>query len=63
MEPIHTDFTGYEGKFVAIDWDTGEIVIADDDPQVVLKQAKGRDNVVVGGRVPFADEPIPVGLG
>jgi hypothetical protein len=63
MEPIRTDFTGYEGQYVAIDWRTGEIVLADDDPRVVLEQAKGRNHVVVHGRVPYADEPIYVGLG
>ena len=63
MKPIRTDFRGYEGKFVAIDWDSGEIVIADEDPHVVFEQAKSRENVVVAGRVPFADEPMPVGLG
>lgn len=31
VEPIRTDFTGYEGKFVAIDIRTGVIVMADDD--------------------------------
>lgn len=63
MEPIRTDFTGYEGQYVAIDWRTGEIVLADEDPRVVLEQAKGRNHVVVHGRVPYADEPIYVGLG
>ncbi|MHB1468250.1 MAG: hypothetical protein ACYCU0_14740 [Solirubrobacteraceae bacterium] len=63
MEPIRTDFKGYEGKFVAIDSRTGEIVLADEDPEVVFEQAKHRDHTVIGGRVPFADEPIPVGLG
>jgi|GEM_PF-6144349 len=28
MKPIRTDFTGYEGKYVAIDARTGEVVIA-----------------------------------
>jgi hypothetical protein len=41
---------------------TGVIVIADKDPRVVLEKAKGRNHVVVRGRVPYADEPIPVGL-
>jgi hypothetical protein len=63
MEAIHTDFTGYEGQYVAIDWRTGEIVLADEDPRVVLEQAKGRNHVVVHGRVPYADEPLYVGLG
>ncbi len=36
---------------VAIDARTGEIVLADKDPRVVLEKAKGRDHVVVRGRV------------
>lgn len=63
MEPIRTDFKGYEGQFVAIDARTGVIVLADEDPQVVLEQAKGLNHVVVHGRVPYADEPLYVGLG
>jgi hypothetical protein len=63
MEPIRTDFKGYEGKYVAIDARTGEIVIADEDPHVVLREAKGRNHVSVRGRVPYPNEPIPVGLG
>ncbi len=63
MKPIRTDFTGYEGKFVAIDARTGEIVIADEDPKVVFEKAKGRNHVIVHGRVPTANEPIYVGLG
>lgn len=63
MEPIRTDFKGYEGKFVALDARTGKIVLADEDPRVVLEKAKGRNHVVVHGRVPLADEPIYVGLG
>ena len=62
MEPIRTDFKGYEGQYVAMDARTGVIVIADKDPRVVLEKAKGRNHVVVRGRVPYADEPIPVGL-
>jgi hypothetical protein len=63
VEPIRTDFKGYEGQFVAIDARTGAIVLADEDPQVVLEQAKGRNHVVVHGRVPYANEPLYVGLG
>jgi hypothetical protein len=29
MKPIRTDFRGYEGKFVATDTRSGEVVIAD----------------------------------
>jgi hypothetical protein len=60
MKPIRTDFTGYEGKYVAMDARTGKIVIADEDPKVVLREAKGRKHVIVHGRVPLADEPIYV---
>jgi len=63
MEPIRTDFRGYEGQYVAIDARSGKIVIADKDPRVVLEKAKGRNHVVARGRVPYADEPIYVGLG
>jgi hypothetical protein len=31
MEPIRTDFRGYEGQYVATDARTGEIVLADKD--------------------------------
>lgn len=63
MEAIHTDFTGYEGKYVAIDRRTGKIVIADEDPMVVLEAAKGRKYVMVAGRVALPDEPEYIGLG
>jgi hypothetical protein len=63
VKPIRTDFRGYEGKFVATDTRSGRVVIADEDPKVVLEKARKLDHVVVGGRVPFADEPLYVGLG
>jgi hypothetical protein len=63
VRALRTDFTGYEGKYVAIDARTGEIVIADDDPRVVLRAAKGRDDVSVRGRVPLHDEPQYIGYG
>ena len=63
MEPIRTDFSGYEGKYVAIDTRTGEIVIADEDPLVVLASAEGRDHISVRGRVALPDEPQYVGFG
>lgn len=63
MEPIRTDFRGYEGQYVALDARTGKIVIADENPRIVLEKAKGRNHIVVRGRVPYADEPIYVGLG
>jgi hypothetical protein len=63
MKPIRTDFRGYEGQYVATDKRTGEVVIADKDLKVVLEKARKLDHVVVGGRVPYADEPIYVGLG
>ena len=58
MKALRTDFRGYEGRHVAIDLRTGKIVIADKDPRVVFQRAKGRNHVVVHGRVPTADEPI-----
>jgi hypothetical protein len=63
MEAIRTDFKGYEGQYVALDVRTGKIVLADKDLLVVLEQAKGRNHVVVHGRVPYADEPLYVGMG
>jgi hypothetical protein len=30
VEPLRTDFTGYEGKYVAIDARTGEVVLSDE---------------------------------
>jgi hypothetical protein len=63
MEPLRTNFTGYEGKYVAIDARTGEVVLADEDPQVVLEAAKKLDHVSVRGRVPYPSEPQYVGLG
>lgn len=63
VKPIRTDFKGYEGKYVATDTRTGQVVIADEDLKVVLEKAHKLDHVVVGGRVPHADEPIYVGLG
>lgn len=63
VKPTRTDFKGYEGKYVATDTRTGQVVIADEDLKVVLEKARKLDHVVVGGRVPFADEPIYVGLG
>jgi hypothetical protein len=61
MEPIRTDFRGYEGQYVATDARTGEIVLADKDLHALFAKAKGRNHVVVGGRVPYADEPLYMG--
>ena len=38
-------------------------LLAAEDLEGLFERAKGRDHIVLGGRVPFADEPIPVGLG
>jgi hypothetical protein len=38
-------------------------VARNEDLKVVLEKARKLDHVVVGGRVPHADEPIYVGLG
>jgi hypothetical protein len=63
LKPVPIDFSGHEGEYVAYDRRTGEIVLSDKDPHVVLAQAKGRKHVVVHGRVPYADEPLYVGMG
>ena len=63
VKPTRTDFKGYEGKHVATDTRTGQVVIADEDLKVVLEKARKLDHVVVVGRVPHADEPTYVGLG
>lgn len=63
VKPIRTDFKGYEGKYVATDTRTGQVVIADENLKVVLEKARKLDHVVVGGRVPHVNEPIYVGLG
>ena len=63
VKPTRTDFKGSEGKYVATDSRTGQVVIADENLKVVLEKARKLDHVVVGGRVPHADEPIYVGLG
>ena len=57
MEPIRTDFRGYEGQYVAMDARTGKIVIADKDLNALFAKAKGRNHVIVGGRVPYPGEP------
>jgi hypothetical protein len=61
MEPIRTDFRGYEGQYVAIDARTGEIVLADKDLHALFAKAKGRKHVIVHGRVPYPDEPLYMG--
>jgi hypothetical protein len=63
MNPIRTDFTGYEGRYVAVDALNGEVLFAHEDPAVVLEWAKGRNHVIVQGRVPGVAEPTYVGLG
>jgi hypothetical protein len=63
MQPIRTDFTGYEGKYVASTRVWARSCLPTRIPRVVLEQAKGRNHIVVHGRVPYADEPIYVGLG
>ena len=56
-------FKGYEGRYVATDTRTGQVVIADENLKIVLEKVRELDHVVVGGRVPYADEPIYLGLG
>jgi hypothetical protein len=58
MEAIRTDFSGYEGQYVAVDRRTRQVVIADRDPRVLLDKAHARQHVVVVGRVGYPHEPI-----
>jgi hypothetical protein len=55
---------GYEGKFVALDMSTYEVVAsADDAPSLArLLRSLGLRNVMTVG-VPALDEPLRVGLG
>jgi len=46
MARIRTDFKGYEGKFVAVNRDSGEIVMADDDGEFVAKQVRSSENLL-----------------
>ena len=38
-------------------------ILADEDLLRLLAKAKDRKHVIVHGRVPFADEPVYVGMG
>jgi len=65
MEPIRTDFTGYEGKYVAIDLATDEILMADNDydrlvDRMITENLNTRAEIY---RVRTADKPQYVGLG
>ena len=62
VKPTRTDFKGCEGKYVATDTRTGQVVIADENLKVVLEKARKLDHVVVGGRVPHADAPGAAGV-
>ncbi len=55
---------GYEGKVVAIDRATDDVVASADTPQDLLQllRAMGLQNTMMV-RVPRADEPLRVGLG
>lgn len=64
MESIKTDFTGYDGMFVAIDLRTGHIVLADEDHHRLADRMRA-DRITHAAirRVPRLDEPHYVGLG
>jgi hypothetical protein len=59
VEPIRTDFSGYEGKFVAIDIRTGVIVLADEDYHELCRRLRetGLNRTAGVTRVPLPDEP------
>lgn len=64
MDSIKTDFSGYEGQYVAVDLRTGEIVLADDDHHRLADRmkAEGVTHAAIR-RVPRVGEPQYVGLG
>lgn len=59
MEPIRTDFRGYEGKFVATHLRSGDIVMADEDYHALCDRliATGLNLQAEVSYVPMADEP------
>lgn len=64
MEPIKTDFVGYEGMYVAVDLRTGQIVMADEDHHRLADRMKAeRITHAAIRRVPRIEEPQYVGLG
>jgi hypothetical protein len=65
-EPIRTDFSGYEGKYVAADLRARQVVMADDDYNQLADRtiAEGVNHRHASiRRVPAPDEPQYVGLG
>lgn len=64
MEPIKTDFTGYEGMYVAVDLRTGRVVMADEGHHRLADRMKAeRVSHAAIRRVPRVEEPQYVGLG
>ncbi|MEO7836608.1 MAG: hypothetical protein ABIS21_03070 [Acidimicrobiales bacterium] len=64
MEPIRTDFAGYEGMYVAIDHRTGKIVMADENHHRLADRMKAEKVTHAAiRRVPRVGEPQYVGLG
>ena len=65
MEPIRTDFSGYEGNYMAIDLRTGQAVMADDDCNRLADCmiAEGANRHASIRPVTAPDEPQYVGLG
>lgn len=64
MEPIKTDFAGYEGMYVAVDLRTGRIVMSDADHHALADRMKDeRITHAAIRRVPRVEEPQYVGLG
>lgn len=55
---------GYEGKVVAIDLRTDDVVASADSPEELMALLRERDLAHAAiVRVPRADEPLRVGLG
>jgi Family of unknown function (DUF5678) len=64
MEGRHFHVEGYEGKVVAIDRDSDEVVASADTPEELMRiiRKRGLRNTLIL-RAPRVDEPLRVGLG
>jgi hypothetical protein len=64
MKGRHLHVEGYEGKVVAIDRDSDEVVAAADTPEELMRivRKRGLRNTMIL-RAPRVGEPLRVGLG
>jgi hypothetical protein len=64
MQGRHLHVEGYEGKVVAVDRDSDEVVASADTPEELMRlvRTRGLRNTMIL-RAPRIDEPLRVGLG